>query len=249
MAQIYEKYPEIMLFDATYKMNKRNMPLVLQLCIDGNGETEIASLFICHSECRVAMEEMIDTFQKFNPAWVKTRVIIGDKDSADRIVYAEKFPCAALQICLFHVLKTFKREITTAKRDITKEQRDAVLRLLEELVYSRSAEEYDLLYAELCDLHLEKVMEYYDTNWHNIKDEWAMYARNQHFNCLNSTNNRTESLNQKLKMIGTRHSNLLTFFEDLITSISVLSSEKNIRAVKSTMRTPRKRFEDEELSR
>lgn len=51
-------------------------------------------------------------------------------------------------------------------------------------------------------------------------------------------------MNKNLKMIGTRNANLLTFFENVSTSLTVLASEKDITAVRLDMRTPRIRFDD-----
>ena len=39
-------YPEVVLFDATYKLNEFRMPLYLMLVIDGNGHSEIVSMFL-----------------------------------------------------------------------------------------------------------------------------------------------------------------------------------------------------------
>lgn len=169
MKQMYEHFPELILFDATYKLNNRDMPLVLQLCVDGNGESEVISLFVCNNESIISIGSMLEAFQELNPAWQKTRVIIGDKDFSDRAIYQQRFPDAQLQICLFHVLATFKREITAEKREITAAQRTVVLEILEKLVYSRSSREYDQLYEQLLGLDLELVTEYYNINWHNIK--------------------------------------------------------------------------------
>ena|ERR1700744_1123312 len=123
MVHIFDKYPEVIFFDGTQKLNNRKMPLFIQSCVDGNGDTEIASLYLCKSESKECIGPMIDIFQKFNSVWQRTRVIIGDKDFADRSIYSEKFPNAVLQICLFHVMQTFNREITQCKRDVVKEQR------------------------------------------------------------------------------------------------------------------------------
>lgn len=60
MHHIFAQYPELILFDATYKLNNRDMPLFTQCVVDGDGHTEIASLFICRSESR----EGIGGFQK-----------------------------------------------------------------------------------------------------------------------------------------------------------------------------------------
>lgn len=249
MAQIFNNFPEVLLYDTTYKMNNLDLPLTLQLCVDGNGETEISSIFIARSESRLCVGAMVDIFQEFNPAWRKTRVIIGDKDFADRGIYNEKFPDAVLQICLYHVLVNFGREITTTKRNITTAQRETVLEVIQRLVYSTSEGGYDSAYKELLDLNLENVIEYYNDNWHQIRNEWTLYGRNKYANYLNWTNNRTESINQKFKMLSNRYANLFTFFNNLYTTVSVLASERNIRAVKSTMRVPRRRFDDECLTR
>lgn len=212
--------------------------------IDGEGQTELVSLFVCRSESREGIGAMLDVFKEFNKDWHKTSVIIGDKDFADRCVYKEKFPLAVLQICLYHVLTTFHREITTQKRDISVSQRLVVLEILERLVYSQSDYAYESAYQELCDLKLDLVIKYFNEHWHVIKEEWTMHGRNQYANYMNTTNNRTERLNRTIKQIGNRHANLLTFFENVTTTTAVLASEKDIKAIRSTMRTERQRFED-----
>lgn len=249
MTQMFEKFPELLLYDTTYKMNNRDIPLTLQLCVDGNGETEIVNMFIAQSESLLCIGAMIDIFQELNPSWTETRVILGDKDFADRGIYREKFPNAVLQICLYHVLVNFGREITTTKREITTSERETVLEIIQRLVYSTSEEVYDSAYEELIDKKLDNVTNYYNDNWHHIRDEWTLYGRNKYANYLNWTNNRTESINQKFKMLGNRYANLFTFFNNLFSTVSVLASERNIRAVKSTMRVQRRRFDDDYLER
>lgn len=247
MSHVFGKYPEILFYDATHNLNNLNLPLFIQLCVDGNGDSEIVNLFVCVSESREGVGSMIDAFKSLNPAWVKTKVILGDKDFADRMVYLEKFTNAVLQICLFHVQRTFRREITPAKRDITNAQRNQVLSILQRLVYSTSEEQYNTCYNELINLKLDQVTKYFNDNWHNIRDEWSLYGTNRYCNFLNASNNRMESLNQKIKLIGNRHANLLTFFENLSITVSNLSSEKDYTATKGTMRRSRRCFDDQVL--
>ena len=38
----YEKYPEVLLIDSTYKTNKCNMPLTVFVCLDSNGHGRVA---------------------------------------------------------------------------------------------------------------------------------------------------------------------------------------------------------------
>ena len=42
-----------------------------------------------------------------------------DKDMTERVMIKLEIPQASLQICLFHVLRTFGREITINKMGIT----------------------------------------------------------------------------------------------------------------------------------
>lgn len=118
MSHFYDKYPEVVFFDATYKLNNRNLSLFIQLCIDSNGETEVVSLYICRNETREGIGAMLNIFKEYNTNWFKTKIFIGDKEFADRSVYNEYFPNTKLQICLFHVLQIFNREITTTKRTL-----------------------------------------------------------------------------------------------------------------------------------
>lgn len=91
MASMFDKYPELVLYDATYKMNDREIPLFVHSVVDGNGVTEVVTLAICKSESGVVIEFVLDCFKELNPSWTKIECVIGDKDFADRVVYKEKF--------------------------------------------------------------------------------------------------------------------------------------------------------------
>lgn len=43
MRRMFESFPEILLADATYKLNNLRIPLFVMLVVDGNGESEIAA--------------------------------------------------------------------------------------------------------------------------------------------------------------------------------------------------------------
>ena len=50
-------------------------------------------------------------------------------------------------------------------------------------------------------------------------------------NYLNRTNNRVESINQKLKKVISKFSNIVTFFEDLMRVVSSLRMERDHKAI------------------
>ena len=43
---IYSKFPELLMIDATYKLNNLIMPLYILMVVDGNEETEVIDLWI-----------------------------------------------------------------------------------------------------------------------------------------------------------------------------------------------------------
>lgn len=88
MAKLYAMYPEVIIVDATYKLNNRRMPLFLMLVIDGNGESKLACFWILKSESRESIDPMLKFFKEHNEKWVDTKVI-GDKDFADRSIFKE----------------------------------------------------------------------------------------------------------------------------------------------------------------
>ncbi|XP_065666536.1 uncharacterized protein LOC136087521 isoform X3 [Hydra vulgaris] len=44
MMKLFAYYPELLLLDATYKLNNLRMPLYVLMCVDGNGEGVIVAL-------------------------------------------------------------------------------------------------------------------------------------------------------------------------------------------------------------
>lgn len=76
MAAIFDRYPEVVLFYATYRLNDRRMPLSLMLVIDGEGETEVACFWLTKSENKQAAEAMLDSFKRHNENWEKIKVVI-----------------------------------------------------------------------------------------------------------------------------------------------------------------------------
>ena len=92
---------------------------------------------------------MVQAFKSVNPMWVDTKVMMSDKDFNERNVFKKEFSQATLQICLFHTLKSFKREITTKKMSIQPGGRDRVLEIITKLACSKSEAEYDQNYQDL----------------------------------------------------------------------------------------------------
>ena len=143
MKDVFDKFPELILTDATYKLLDLNLPLFVLMVVDGHGLSQVAAIFIVSDETQVPVESAIKFFKKNNAAWEGTKVILSDKDFQERRLFSEEFPNADLQICLYHVFRTFRREITIEKMGITGGERDQCLEILQKIAYSTTEEEYE----------------------------------------------------------------------------------------------------------
>ena len=197
---------------------------------DGNGSSEIAAAFLLLEETEASMVKVMDIFKKNNTAWESVRVIMTDKDVAERYVLANSFPNASLLICLFHTFRSFKREISGEKMGITSAQCNLCLELLQQLAYSTSEEKYMELYERFKASAPLQVIEYFDEHWHIIRNQWALGMKYSTGNFLNGTNNRLESLNAKLKSVISRYSSLEDFIEKFFLILRVLRVERDHKA-------------------
>ena len=101
--------------------------------------------------------------------------MINDKDFNERAIFKKDFPDAALHLCLFHTLRSFKREITTEKMGIRSGEWEHTLELITKLVYSQSESAYIENYQQLLQSGLSSVISYFNDNiWHMIWMGWGL---------------------------------------------------------------------------
>lgn len=201
MQQTFANYPELLLMDATYKLNDLRMPLYIMIVVDGNGESEVVGSFLVSDETRDTISSMVQAFKQFNTPWEKVKTVMSDKDFVERSVMRDEFPKASLIICLFHVLRTFRREVTCDRMGLRPAQRDLCLDILQKIVYSHSAEEYEQNVEMLLSTGFKSVNAYYINNWAPIKEEFVECFKGRCLTLGNRTNNRLESINEKIKSV------------------------------------------------
>lgn len=235
MKNIFASYPELLLIDATYKLNDLHMPLYVLMVVDGNGESEIVCLWLTQFEDKETITKLVEEFKKYNSDWISTKCIMSDKDMTERTVLGEQFPQSKLLICLFHTLRTMKREISCEKLGISQGERSMCLEILLKMVYARDEEEYSKLFDELKN-GPQRLVEYFENNWHSIRHEWVDGLKNATCNFMNRTNNRVESINQKLKSVISRYSGVTQFFQDLMKCLNTLRIERDHRALEIVMK-------------
>ena len=242
MVENYKRFPEMLFIDATHKLNELRMPLYVLLVEDGNGESQIVSLWLVANEDAVTIKAMALIFKKHNKDWSRTLTIMPDKDFTERNVLLQEFPSAKLLICLYHVLRIFRREITSNKMGITAAERLHVLDILQRMSYATNEEKYFNAYQELQQTKLKAVLDYFNDNWHDIRDEWACGLKDDNLMFQNHTNNRVESINQKLKSVISMFARLAQFCCELLKVLSSLHIERDHRAITLFQKVPSQPF-------
>ena len=135
----------------------------------------------------MTISHLMDIFLKRHNDTTKTKCRMADKEMTERSVLAEKIPNAVLMICLFHTLRNFRHEITSDKMGINAAQRITVLEIISKLVYARDEEEHMKFNQQLKESNLKQVIEYFDDNWHGIKEQWVEGLKREACHYLNST--------------------------------------------------------------
>ena len=225
MKDAYGNFPEILLVDATYKLLDLRMPLYVLMTVDGDGLSDIVGLLIVAEESEAVITSAMESFKRHNPAWIKTTVIMSDKDFTERQAFAKCFPDSSLLICLYHTLRTFRREITVEKMGITSSERDRALEIMTKIVYSTSEEAYEANVALLKE-----------TKWK--WKQWVSCFKDSIFNLGEMTNNRLESANAKIKSVCSRYGTLLQFFTEMFAVLGALRNERTHQQLMGLSRLP-----------
>ena len=233
MTETFQAFPEIIFLDATYKLLDLQFPVYLFVSEDSNGLSEVVGMGMLVTEDAASLSWLVETFKLKNPAVERTRLVMADKDLNERDTIKVVLPHVKVLICLFHTLRTFRREVTTEKMNITNAQRISCVEYIQRMAYAKTDHEYTGIYDEFATIAPEDVKSYFDKNWHPIKEEWVMGFKFSTGNFLNSTNNRLEAINGKLKHLIDRNSSLEYFTESFFAILSVLRNERSYKTVYS----------------
>ena len=215
------------MIDATHKTNDLDMPFYTMMSIDGNGASQVIASFLVHKEDEASIRQMVQVFKTKNPEHNRIKVILTDKDMVERNVFKSELPQVKLQICLFHVLRTFGREISVEKMGITLAEKKTYLDLIQSITYARDEEDYNRQYSEFESILPQEVLKYYNKNWHPVKEEWVEGLKSQEMNLYTRTNNRLESFFSKLKSVVSRRGDIKDLLSKFMGLLTTLRTERN----------------------
>ena len=138
---------------------------------------------------------------------------------------------------LFHKLRSLKREISNKKFNLNKSQTIALKELFQRMCYAKSSDEYDNLFKMFWQVAPESIKDYFPTHWQSLKSEWVVDDKCYTGNFVNTTNNRLESINSKLKSDINFYSSLENFVKGFFTVLNVLRNERDIKAATNFHKT------------
>jgi len=116
--------------------------------------------------------------------------------------------------CQWHVIKALFKSLSDC--DVEKSKREECCEIIRKLVFADSESSYMKYKKQLFESANEALRKAFTKNWECCKSMWTTYEHDQvaHFN--NTTNNRLESHNQKLKDVTTRTSSLSEMFNNVL---------------------------------
>ncbi|XP_066936510.1 uncharacterized protein [Clytia hemisphaerica] len=221
----FEAYSEVLFIDATYKVNELRIPAYILLVEDSLGLSEVVGVALLVNETKQNVTWLIETFAALNNS-EKLRVVMADKDINERKRISEILGVPIL-ICLFHALKAFRREMGIL--EINKDLKTKAKELFEKMCYAYTEENFKLYESQFLGLDTESspLITYYVKNWQPFTKDWVKCFKAQSGNFLNSTNNRLESFNSKLKSVIGLHCSLEEFIRGFFSVLSTLRTERD----------------------
>ena len=91
MIENYKRFPEMLLIDATHKLNELRMLLYVLLVENGNGDSQIVLLWLVASEDTITIKSVLLIFKKNNEGWSRTITIMAHKDFCERNTLFKSF--------------------------------------------------------------------------------------------------------------------------------------------------------------
>lgn len=195
--------------------------------VDSVDNTHITSACILYEETEEAIKWYMNQLVSVCPKLLtELCTVISDKDRKIRKGIRNTFPNATLFICKFHVLQIFRREVTTKRLNTSSIIVNEVLVLLESIVHSKSRSEFQTLCDQLYSFNIESLTQYFQQNWEPIADEWIISISKATNYYGNTTNNRLEAINCRLKNTIKKFSSFDDFFSRFFDTLHSMRIER-----------------------
>ena len=214
------------MINGTYNVNASRMPLYSFMIENGNGHGRTVFYAATTDESAQHLSAIIQGFKQCHPSYSNTKVVIIDKDFTELSVLREELPNTTILFCQFHVIKCLYKAVSDL--EVPKERRDALRKVLHDMVYSKNMDEYVGYLAEIVRLGNPSFEKYFLDNWNNCTNMWISFQWDCSVHFGNTTNNRLECSHSKLKDLMGRTSSEM--FEGLLTFVKSINQESSHQA-------------------
>ncbi|KAK3922729.1 hypothetical protein KUF71_000131 [Frankliniella fusca] len=212
MRAVVEKFGTVMLLDHTYKINKAGMPVTVFMCMDGNGNGRAAGYAFIANEKSVTIQKVLQCFVSVIGDKVASAIqtVVIDKDYSEVKGIRNVLPNVHIQLCDFHVKRTFDARVKKFK------ETEKVSSLLTQLRFCGDEKEFDQLTAQLESESSELFFQYFKESWMLCSLAWSFRDKKKSANLGNNTNNRLENHKSKIKVMLGPNLELFEALEKLI---------------------------------
>ena len=158
----FDKFPELIILDGTYKINDVGMALYDILVEDGFGSSYVVAYCFVAQETKVSLVNFLQIFKKYNPRWKDVKVTLTDKDMTEIVSLNEELPQSTNLLFHFHMLKYFRTKIATYS--CSKETKEQLMQLAKRMVHALSVDDMNQVVAEIESIS-PLFHEYISKNW------------------------------------------------------------------------------------
>lgn len=247
MREAFRNYPEVVFVDAVYKTRGKG-PLVILAVEDSNGETEVVGFALCATSDDATVRIVLERFVLHVGAEAidRTLTVMTDREMVEQGLLRDMFPNATEVICMFQVVRAFKREMAAEKLAVGRDEKASVVEVLRSMCRAEDDDAYHEHYLRLEEVCSAGVLEHFVSHWHEIRSQWVQGLQEAP-TLGNRTNNRLESINQKVASIVAKHEGLDHLFQALIGFATRLRTERDQRAMQTILKiaAPPNMTEDE----
>ncbi|RUS83730.1 hypothetical protein EGW08_008526 [Elysia chlorotica] len=195
MQQMFQKYPETVVMDITYRTNKYLYPLLTAMVIDCEGHGIPVMHAYLRKEDTATLEHVLRTFGELN-SFADTHCFVVDKDMAEIAAIGAVFPDIPVNLCHFHINQAVKRAM---KAKVPADSMEKVVDLFMLQVYTESPDEFEELKDKLSNLIPTEARNYFETHWWRRSHLWATCRQANVVNLDVNTTNHLESYHNKIK--------------------------------------------------
>ncbi|KAE9262408.1 hypothetical protein PF001_g32068, partial [Phytophthora fragariae] len=136
MREMFDRFPEVLLIDATHGTNSSKYKVFSFMAHDCFGHGQYVQHALVQNERYETLQTAIETFKKHNPAWEKLRCVVIDKDFTEMSVLKASFPHVVVLLCQFHVIKYLHGEIANSDYGFSSWQKEQLRAVVYLLVYA-----------------------------------------------------------------------------------------------------------------